>query len=73
MCMLKNTMSRTTITIPERDLKRLKALAAIEGKTVREIVAGWIHGNLYGDTEANAPTTKIAEKEVQELFRKLGI
>ena len=37
----KTHLSRMTIDIPEEDHKRLKALAAVLGKSMREIVADW--------------------------------
>ncbi|MFV0339173.1 MAG: hypothetical protein ACK5MA_00880 [Parachlamydiaceae bacterium] len=36
-----------TIDIPDEDHKRLKALAALTGKSMREIIIGWIHEHLY--------------------------
>lgn len=80
----KNYLSRMTIDIPIEDHKRLKALAAVLGKSMREIVAEWIHGNLYSENTPNAETLNaiknveegkdlIEAKDVQDLFRKLGI
>ena len=77
-------LSRMTIDIPAEDHKRLKALAAVLGKSMREIIAEWIHGNLYSENTPNAETLKAIEsiekgkdlieaKDVQDLFRKLGI
>ena len=77
-------MSRMTIDIPSEDHKRLKALAAIRGQSMREIVAEWIHENLYSDNTPNAKTMKAIEsiekgedlveaKDAEDLFRKLGI
>ena len=65
-------------------VKRLKALAAILGKSMREIVSDWIHGNLYSKNVLNATTLKAIEniekekdlvesKDAQDMFRKLGI
>ena len=70
-----------TIDIPAEDHKRLKALAAVLGKSMREIVADWIHGNLYSENTPNAETLKAIErgkdliesKDAQDLFRRLGI
>ena len=75
---------RMTIDIPAEDHKRLKALAAVLGKTMRELVADWIHGNLYYENSPNAQTLKAIEsiekgkdlveaKDAQDLFKKLGI
>ena len=48
---------------------------------MREIVADWIHGNLYSENTPNAETLKAIErgkdliesKDAQDLFRRLGI
>lgn len=80
----KSDLFRMTIDIPAEDHKRLKALAAVLGKSMREIVADWIHGNLYSKNNPNAQTLKaidsiekgkdlIVAKDAQDLFRKLGI
>jgi plasmid stability protein len=73
-----------TVDIPAEDHKRLKALAAVLGKSMRELVADWIHGNLYSENVPNAETLKVMDdiekgkdliesKDIQDLFRKLGI
>ena len=75
---------RMTIDIPAEDHKRLKALALVLGKSMRELVAAWIHGNLYSENIPNAETLKVMDdiekgkdliesKDIQDLFRKLGI
>jgi len=75
---------RMTIDIPAEDHKRLKALAAVLGKSMREIISDWIHGNLYSENTPNAATMKaidsvekgkdlVEAKDAQDLFRKLGI
>lgn len=80
----KSNLFRMTIDIPAEDHKRLKALAAVLGKSMRELVAYWIHGNLYSENIPNAQTLKvmndiekgnglIESKDAQDLFRKLGI
>ena len=38
----KSHLSRMTIDIPEEDHKRLKALAAVLGKSMRELIIDWI-------------------------------
>lgn len=79
-----NKLFRMTIDIPVEDHKRLKALAAFLGKSMREIVADWIHGSLYSENTPNAETMKaidsiekgidlIESKNAQEFFKKLGI
>ncbi len=63
---------------------RLKALSAITGKSMRELVAEWIHGNLYSKDTPNSATLKaidntekgkslVEAKDADDLFRKLGI
>jgi hypothetical protein len=80
----KSHLFRMTIDIPADDHKRLKALAAVLGKSMREIVSEWIHGNLRGGKKPNAATMKaikniengknlIQAKDTEDLFRKLGI
>jgi hypothetical protein len=80
----KSNLFRMTIDLPVEDHKRLKALAAVLGKSMREIVSDWIHGNLYSGNVPNAETLKAIEniengkdliesKDAEELFRRLGI
>jgi|688.fasta_scaffold1599683_2 hypothetical protein len=47
--MEKQTLSRITIDIPEEDHKKFKALAAIKGKTMRELVVEAIKDHLEED------------------------
>ncbi|MBY0110241.1 MAG: hypothetical protein K2X90_03970 [Candidatus Babeliaceae bacterium] len=47
--MEKQTLSRITIDIPEEDHKKFKALAAIKGKTMRELVVEAIKNHLEED------------------------
>lgn len=79
-----DNLSRMTIDIPSDDHRRLKALSAISGKSMREIVSEWIHLNLYSEKTPNAETLKAIEsvekgknlvkaKNTEDLFRKLGI
>lgn len=80
----KNHLSRMTIDIPEEDHKRLKALAAVLGKSMREIIIEWIHQNLYSSNTPNAETLEaikqiehgdnlIVSDNIDDLFKKLGI
>ena len=80
----KSNISRMTLDIPEEDHKRLKAMAAILGKSMREIVADWIHEHLYSANMPNKETLKAIESiekgrdlvtadDAEDLFRKLGI
>ncbi|MDX8430244.1 MAG: hypothetical protein SNF33_00305 (plasmid) [Candidatus Algichlamydia australiensis] len=80
----KSSLSRMTIDLPAEDHKRLKTLAAILGKTMRELVAEWIHGNLYTENSPNATTMKAIEnvenetnlvecENEKDFFDKLGL
>ncbi len=80
----KQSISRMTIDIPFEDHRRLKALAAVLDMSMRELVADWIHGNLYSDDAPNAETIKAIEsvekgkglieaKDAKDLFKKLKI
>lgn len=80
----KNHMSRMTIDVPEEDHRRLKALAAVLGKSMREIIIEWIHENLYSSNTPNAETLEaikqiesgenlIESNNIEDLFKKLGI
>lgn len=73
-----------TIDVPEEDHKRLKALAALLGKSMREIVIGWIHEQLYSANTPNAKTLEaigqiekgqnlVESDTMGDLFKKLGI
>lgn len=80
----KNQLSRMTIDIPEEDHKRLKALAAILGKSMRKIIIEWIHENLYSSNTPNAKTLEairqvenrenlVEADNIEDLFQKIGI
>lgn len=80
----KSYLSRMTIDIPTEDHKRLKALAAVLGKSMREIILEWIHQQLYSTNSPNKETLKAIEKvekgkdiieceDIDDLFRKLGM
>lgn len=80
----KSHLSRMTIDVPEEDHKRLKALAAVLGKSMREIVIEWIHEHLYSSNTPNAETLDaimqiesgknlIKSDNIEDLFKKLGI
>lgn len=79
-----SNLFRMTIDIPADDHKRLKALAAVLGKSMREIVSEWIHGKLSSEIVPNSKTRKVMDdikkgkrlvksKNIQEMFRELGI
>ena len=80
----KYNHSRMTIDMPEEDHKRLKALAAVLGKSMREIIIEWIHEHLYSSNTPNTETLKaikqieegnnlIESENIDDLFKKLGI
>ena len=81
---LRNNMSRITIDIPKEAHRRLKAVAAIEGRSMREIVIESIEDHIYGVNIPNEETLKAIEetekgkglvkaKNLEDLFKKLGI
>ena len=81
---IKNNFSRMTIDLPVEDHKRLKTLAAILGKSMRELVSEWIHGNLYSENTPNSETMKAIEnvekglnliecEDEADFYRKLGL
>jgi hypothetical protein len=55
-----------TIDVPEEDHKRLKALAAVMGTSMREIIIGWIHERLYSTNSPNAATLE-AIRQVEKV------
>lgn len=80
----KDHHSRLTIDLPDEDHKRLKALAAVLGVTMREIIANLIHEHLYSTNSPNRETLEaiasveksenlIESKDIDDMFRKLGI
>jgi predicted DNA-binding protein len=80
----KGHMSRMTIDVPEENHKRLKALAAVVGKNMREIIIGWLHEHLYSTNTPNAETLEaikqiergenlVESDNIDDLFKKLGI
>jgi ribosomal 50S subunit-associated protein YjgA (DUF615 family) len=80
----KRELSRITIDISTANHKRLKALAAILGKSMRDIVVDSIEEHLHKvkipnkktlQAIANIETGKdlIQAKDAKDLFKKLGI
>jgi predicted DNA-binding protein len=80
----RSHISRMTIDVPDEDHKRLKALAALTGKSMREIIIGWIHEHLYSANTPNAETLNainqiekgenlIESENMDDFFKKLGI
>ncbi len=50
----KRSLSRITIDIPEADHKRFKAMAAVQGKSMREIVVEAIQEHLQKTQAASS-------------------
>ena len=80
----KTDQSRITIDLPTESHKRLKAMAAILGKSMREIVIESIEERLYGSGFPNEETLKVIKnvekgkdllgaEDAEDFFRKLGI
>ncbi len=76
--------SRITIDIPIANHKRLKAIAAILGKSMKDIVVASIEEHLHNVKIPNKKTLKaidniekgkdlVEAKDVEDLFKKLGI
>jgi ribosomal 50S subunit-associated protein YjgA (DUF615 family) len=80
----RKELSRITIDIPIANHRRLKALAAILGKSMRDIVVDSIEEHLHKvkipnkktlEALANIESKKdlIETKDAEDLFKKLGI
>ena len=80
----KKELSRITIDIPIADHKRLKALAAILGKSMRDIVITSIEEHLHKVKIPNKKTLRtianieagkdlVQAENAEDLFKKLGI
>ncbi|MBU4269992.1 hypothetical protein KJ644_02120 [Candidatus Dependentiae bacterium] len=81
---IKRELSRITIDIPRESHKKLKTLAAIQGKSMREIVLESIEKNLLNPKIPNKKTLQaikhveekkglVKAKNAKDLFKKLGI
>ncbi len=80
-----NSLSRITIDIPKESHKRLKTMAAILGKSMREIVIESIEQHLQSTSPSPNKKTRAAIKNVEQgkglvkaknsadLFKKLGL
>lgn len=81
-----NDLSRITIDIPKKDHKRLKAMAALQGKSMREIILKSLEEHLHCqyDHTPNEETIKaisqsksrkglVKAKDAEDFFKKLGI
>lgn len=80
----KKEISRITIDIPLKDHRKLKALAALLGKSMRDIVIDSIEEHLQKIKVPNKKTLEVmanieAEKDLikaknaADIFKKLGI
>ena len=78
----RGDLSRITIDIPKMDHRRLKAMAAVLGKSMRELVIESIkeHLHRYPNKQTvqvikDAEEGKDCEKaeSAEDLFKKLGI
>ncbi len=80
----KKELSRITIDMPIADHKRLKAVAAILGKSMRDVVIDSIKEHLHQVKIPNKKTLKaianietgkdlVKAKNAKDLFKKLGI
>lgn len=81
---IKNELSRITVDIPKIDHKKLKAMAALMSKSMRELVVASIEEYLSSAKHPNKKTLKAIEdaekgkglresKDAKDLFKKLGI
>ena len=77
-------VSRITVDIPKASHKRLKALAGVLGKSMRELVIQSIEAQLNKSDYPNRKTLAaiaavekkrglVKAKNTKELFKKLGI
>lgn len=80
----KNELSRMTIDIPQKDHRQLKALSAVLGKSMRQMVIESIEDYLHSVKIPNKKTLKamqdvenggdlVETESAQDLFKKLGI
>jgi predicted DNA-binding protein len=81
---VRTDVSRMTIDIPKKSHKQLKALSAILGKSMREMVIESIEDYLHSVKLPNKETLKaigavengtdlVKAKNLEDLFKKLGI
>jgi len=65
----KSELSRITIDIPKEDHKRLKALAALEGKSMRELIMESIEERISGSVSF-AESDDQLKRAVEEVLKK---
>lgn len=79
----ESKLSRITVDIPQESHKRLKTLAALQGRSMRDIIIESIEHHLHS-TIPNKETLKairdvekgknlIEATDTADLFKKLGI
>jgi ribosomal 50S subunit-associated protein YjgA (DUF615 family) len=80
----RKELSRITIDLPVADHKQLKAIAAILGKSMRDVVMDSIKEHLNKIKTPNKKTLRsianieagkdlVKAKDAKDLFKKLGI
>ena len=80
----KNGMSRITLDIPKESHKRIKALSAVIGKSMREIIVDAVNDSFKRTKIPNIKTLEAMKNvenrkglksydSVEDLFKKLGI
>ena len=80
----KTRYSRLTIDIPNEDHRRLKSMAAMLGKPMREVVCDLLHCNLYIPSTPNEETLQSMENvengkelivcdDIDDVFHKLDV
>lgn len=81
---VKSNISRMTIDLPQETHKRLKALAALTGKSMRAVIEELIEDNLYSRNVPNAETLRVMKEvedgiglitceSLEDLHKKLGL
>lgn len=77
-------LSRLTIDIPKKLHKRLKAMAAFSGKSMREYINELLAKELYSEKKPNKETLDVIDSiekgenlveadDAEDLFKKLGL
>jgi len=68
---MKNELSRITIDIPASIHKKFKAVAANEGKSMREMVVEWIKKGISAPTPDQCPHTHIPNKKTKKILKNM--
>ena len=75
---------RMSIDLPEKDHRKIKALSAVMGVTIKDFVIECIHDRIFSEKKPNKETIAAIEdldkkrnlhlaENVEELFKDLGI